>query len=140
MRASSINGDLYPPLLAVLTPMNAFKSRSVGRRQRRIPSILMICALAKILTPIIKRLSITMICFFSRTEAKDYAMHRHHFLSNRSTGVKTVRVSSPYGIPIPLIEPLKISSINDGVLSLCERDKTVGCVKRLDNLVPFHGA
>src|SRR6267142_342307 len=52
--------------------------------------------------------------------------------------IKTLRLFAPLCAPVPLVDVLKILSINNGILSFCQRNNSVGCVQRLNNCMSFH--
>ena len=91
---------------------------------------------SKVLPAVVQSIAIFVIGQFLRLTPKNYSMHID--FRGESYGVETPTTWNPQGTPIPLIQPLKIGGIYDGVLALRQCDKTIGLVKRLSDCVAFH--
>lgn len=114
--------------IAVSTNSNSLKPTSVIFALTSILLVLCACSNPKILAPIIKRVMVPMVCVASIAiiEAQNHAVHsQKDLLAVRAwsvaQSVKTFCSLVPAGVPLPLVEPFKISRINNGYLPLCKR-------------------
>jgi len=121
---------------------NSYKSCGVIASHSCIAMVLGIRALAQIGAAIIKSVVVYVVYLLSFYAGKNLSSHNDAsslvWYVDIPNGIKAVRVYVPLRKPVKLREPFKIRSIYDGILSLCERNKTVGCIKRLVNCVTFH--
>lgn len=129
------------PYSTFLTEPYSLKSGTAVFPWFTIKAILGMGTLTKILATIVERISVFMVAFFPWFTFKNLTMHGDRSMSsNGPSNVKTFGAIRPYRIPIPLREPLKVSSINNGILALRKSNKTIGWVRRLSNKVSLHPA
>jgi hypothetical protein len=131
--------NLCNPMSLRSIPIDPFESRCVARRFKSVALILRRSAFAKIVTTVVKPIMVFMVHSFIRLATKDESVHPDVFRDSPPQCVKCFCVTVPIRAPRPLVEPLKISGIHQSILSLRQRDKTVGWVGRLSNGVSwFH--
>lgn len=134
---AAIETDVTLPFLESLAPTNSFVSRCVVTRLSLVSRILWLRALTEIMSLVIERISVFVISLFYCRTTKNLSVHSYTWPSHC---VETLSMFGPSRIPVPLCEPHKISGVHDCVFILRQRNQTVGCIERLLNLVPFHGA
>lgn len=104
--------------------------------------ILMTGYLAKILSPIIKRVMISMVRLLRRIAGENEPMHwnclKDAAYSLAPGCIKTLCAWAPMSVPCPSVQPLKVSSIHNSVLPLRKWDVPVRFIEWLGNGMPFH--
>lgn len=136
-----INANPGLPLARVFFPMDSRKSRRIAALDSSVMHVLSSCAFAKIFSPVIKRVMVPVIALFSFFAAKNFTMHAQccaYRLCLRTHRIKTARMLTPCGAPIPAGEPLKIFNIYNRNFSLRERDEPERLVERLNHRMAFH--
>lgn len=127
------------PLSHCFVPVDSLEPTSVARHFLSILSVLRGRTFPKIFASIIDCIPVSVISKFTGVAAKKKTVHIDisAICSSRLSPhrIKTVRVGIPDGIPIPLREPSEIVGVNDGVLALRERNKSVRFVERLRHFV-----
>lgn len=142
---SSVDSYSCVPLSFLPSPANAADSAGAVRPRTLVPIVLYASTLAQILAAIIKRIVIAVVTFFSWLATENEAMHPNHrawsFAARpRASSIKTARSPIPLRTPVPGVQPYKISGINNRVLALRKRDKSIRIVKWLRNHVSFYVA
>ena len=133
-----IHSDTAFPLPHVFIPTHSSIAAFAGRPRSRVALVLRARGLAQILSSIVECVMVPVVSFFDRDAIKDFTCHPNACFAVVSVRVKTSGVWIPVSAPIPLAEPIKISGIDDGVLSLSQRNQTIGLVLRLDDCMTFH--
>jgi hypothetical protein len=113
--------------------VHSHKSAGIVRWFSSVPGILNASRFSQICPAIIKRVVVDVIGHAS----KNFRVHVTS-VSTSAASIKTLRMGIPFCTPVPLIEPFVVNGIDNCRLALRERDKTVGCIERLDNCVSFH--
>jgi hypothetical protein len=123
---------------------NSFISGCRGGWKFTISGIFSASTFAKIIPSIIQAIAVAVVALLAIITSQYQSMHSYfwsaivNLIGSQCIEFTGLRVLiCP---PIPLREPVKITSINDGILALRERDQSVGCIKRLDNRVSFNAA
>ena len=115
----------------------AFVSGLVVYLRFSIAAILKRTAYHKIFSAIIKGVSVGVIN--ETVNAENKPMHLNYAATSRpSCCIEIVPTRIFVSKPIPLIQPLEISGINDGVLISRQWNKAVRFVSRLNNCVFLH--
>src|SRR5712664_1983101 len=118
----------------VTAKRNALETAGIVLWRSHIPRVLMVGTFAKIIFPIIKCIAILVVTLLTgATAMQNLPMHEYRIRAYGIEGIPNFRDT-----PVPLREPLKIFGIDNRILSLCERNKSVGFVQRLDDCVAFH--
>jgi hypothetical protein len=129
----AINIKANSPLTSKIVPMN---SAMAGLRMnlKRISSILRLGSFPEIIAAIVQRISIFVVNQFFRSAAKNQSVHFHAI----SHSVETFRMLAPPSTPIPLIEPIKVRGVHDGVLIASKWNEAIGCIERLGHRMSLH--
>lgn len=133
----SIDSNASLPF-AMRTKMYTFNSNQIVRVQSFVAIVFCLRALSQVRPSIIKRIVVDMVHLFPIFTCKNYAMHPNSFIPLMSSHTKTSCMGIKLRFPIPLIEPVVVRSIYNGVLPLRKRDKSVRLVERLRNGVPLN--
>lgn len=137
----SLNPDLRLPTLSLLFPRNALVSIFAIRFHSLIETALSSRGATKVSSTIIQRVVVDVVSYLSRFKTQNEAMHSYRFSIGTTTpSIETICVLIPVCAPVPLVKPIKIYSVYDGVLVVSERYKTIRCAARLDNLVSTNTA
>lgn len=140
MDSFPLKSNIALPLSRLAVKTNSFVSAFIVRVFTAVSAILGQCRWSKISSAIIKRVRI----FVVRSKSSDKLMHEKMFSSPRAFVIPAhphgVKLASPsfLGIPIPLIEPLKVSGIDNRILISGQGNKAVRLVRWLRNCVAFH--
>lgn len=129
------------PTTARTTPRNSFESTRVIALWSSIPLALSPSASAKILFSHVQCVVINVISFFVWITVKHCSVHENTFYRTVrfvSSSVKAFSALVPAGVPIPLRKPLKVFSVNNGVLSLRKWNQAVRLVERLGYCMSLH--
>jgi hypothetical protein len=121
-----------PSLPTITSQTDSLESRCIGRVFLSVLSVLNARGFAQVCASIIKGIAIFVVCSLSALVAKNNPVHWYGWIS---PSIKRMSVSVFAGEPIPSRQPFKIFHIDDGVLPLCQRDKSVRFIERLDNRV-----
>lgn len=123
---------------------NAFVSACIVSRLTSIPSVLGYGAFANVFSAIIQSVVIFMVADLGRFKPKYRSMHFHGrlFPINKRfpLGIVSFSPRTPDGTPIPLREPLKISGVHDGILSLRKGNEFNRLIFWLRNGVARHSS
>ena len=120
------------PCTPVLPVRNSFESTGVVFIQFAISRILRARALTEIISSIVQRVMVLMVCILT---LKNCSVHGHFSLTIPPASIKTSGVFRPKSMPVVLGKPPKIFGINNRILSLRKWDKAVGFIQRLNNFV-----
>ena len=135
--------DFTNPFLHWLKPRNSFVSRFVVFCKFLVSSILRVIAWTKVEFCIIQSVSIEMIYIFLARLYESVKKNKSICSVGVTTHPSSINVFSFFRWnrkPMPFVNPLKILSIYDGVVSSRERNKFDRLILRLDNIVTLHGA
>jgi hypothetical protein len=129
----SVNLDVRTPFIQGSMPSNSLKTTGIMRRLPDVRSILHTACGTKIFSSIVQRVMIFMVGFLAGRETKDNSSD----LNTSHVGgvphcIETPDAWTPPCEPIPLRKPLEVSDIYNCDSSLCQWNKTIGLVKRLD--------
>lgn len=106
-----------------------------------IPIILTRFAFPEITAAIMQCIAILMVTPLPLLAIKNEGMHGNFAASLVfPLRIKALIPWVEFSSPIPLIKPVKILSIDNGVLTLRQGNQSVGLVKRLNNCVSFYAA
>lgn len=120
-------------------PANALKSRSANLMLPSVMNILHIIGFPQIIAAVVKRIVVFVISEFTRKAAKNKAVHSDDpFMVNVTMRVETLSVTVPACGPIPLLQPIKICGINDGILTARKWNQAIRWVGRLNDLMALH--
>src|SRR5258705_1157017 len=118
-----------------LDTTNAFESAHSLDECSSVLGILFLRALPKIISSIIKRISVYMVNLFTCSPAiTKEGMHSYR-VTMAYFSVKTSSVFAPISKPRNLRKQLEVFGVYNRILSLCKWDKAVRLVERLNNFV-----
>lgn len=127
------------PLSRLAAPINTLESTRASLLRSFVECVLLFGALAKIPSAIIKRIVISVVSLLPFRTSENQSVHEDGGFSISSDNVECPG-RGRLGTPRPSNEPFVISGINNSILTLRKRDKSVGLVKRLFDRVSFHAA
>ncbi len=140
MKMATRRPDVRLPFRALNVPTHTLVSRHIAFRHLRIRSILGSGGFTKIFSSIVERVAVSMIRQI-KSVLDDFAVHvdRLFFVLNLDVAfcVKPLAGRIPPCVPVPLVQPIIVSSVNNGGLPLSQRNEAVQFVERLDNCVTF---
>jgi hypothetical protein len=120
------------------------ETTSVPAEHSSVCAIFLMRAQTKITLSIVEAVEVFVVNFLFFIGAKYFSVHSYFFarlaIIPRGAADRVGCVCVTMDFPIPFREPLKIFGVNGGILSHRKRNKTVGWIERLDNLVSLHGA
>lgn len=93
-------------------------------------------AFPQVPTTVIECIVIAMIAFFSLCAAENLAMHINGWMW--TSGAKRFSSRIKICAPVPLREPVEIGGIDNGILSLSQRDQSYTWIRWLGNRVPLN--
>src|SRR6266850_257603 len=144
-RSKSANPYSFPvelkfafPLPACLRPIHAFFTAGIAGSRTNIARIFCMRTPSDILASIIQCIFVDVVAFFFPLAIQNEPMHFDMLPRMSSHRIETFSFRIPRSAPVPLIEPIKIVGVHDGILILCKRDKSVGFGKRLSDRVSLH--
>jgi hypothetical protein len=111
------------PLFIPAVPLNSRDSGFVVLENPTVHHVLRVAAWAQIVSSIIERVMIDVVTALSLREPQDNAVH--HRSAVRSSSVPTLRGIAPLRVPPPLGQFLKISRVDDGLLTTRKLDGAV---------------
>jgi hypothetical protein len=109
---------------------NSFEPTGAIRPLSSVPAIIGWRALAKIFSSVVQSVVIPVVGLFSGRASQYNPTHEN---SAPTYGDKSIYDLVPVRVPVPLVEPVVVRSVNNGVLVLSQSDKAVGCAKRLND-------
>jgi hypothetical protein len=134
------------PFFSPGVPSHTFVAAFVSSPLTLVERVLLVRCLPEIVTAIVQSVVIFVVALFVRTAAKNDTVHLPSaaFLmlppASEVLGPLRVKSFSERGVtgkPKPLVEPIVVRSIDNGILALREWDQTIGCVERLSNGMPL---
>ena len=120
------------PFSTCFNPIDTTKDGCVLARSR-ILTVLAIVTFSKIISSIIQSVMVLVISQFSKVASKNHAMHINHFQIFRANCIKCLILWRPESAPIPLVKPIEVACIYQGISISGKRDNLVGWVQRLRN-------
>jgi len=127
--------DGCTPFLQSFVPTYASIATSISFRQRLVMYILRMRTKTKIVSSAIQSVAVRVVNFTAVITSDYYTMHVNPRTFGISTGVDFSIIER--NMPQPLRQPLKVCGIDDGSISLRERNKSVGLVQWLNDFVTF---
>lgn len=115
----------------------ALVSRLIVNLRASISSVLDGGAFPKVLSPIVKSVSVFVISNLSIFKTKYESMHPDHLGFASPCRIVLSFLGMPFCAPIRLHEPIEVTGINNGGLPLREGNVSVVFCKWLSNRVPF---
>jgi hypothetical protein len=128
----------YPALPEVPLTRDTLEPAGVSFGPFGIPSVFSLTTFAKVLFAIIQCVVVYMVNLFTRCTFKDNPVHFKRAVVLCTTGSIKPTSDVRNSTPIPLVQPIKIFSIYNRILTFCKWDKAVRCIQRLSNRVAFH--
>jgi hypothetical protein len=130
---AGLSSDVYSRHPSSPKSSNAFKSRRVVSALGGVLAVFRAIAYPQISSSVVESISVYMVhhSFVFESKLHDQSVHSDRYMALFGgnplipTGVKLVRICSPSRVPLPLREPFVVGSINDGNLSLGQKDFTV---------------
>jgi hypothetical protein len=126
----SVDRDNSSPPILGFKPRDALMPRGVVASLATIQCILTLGNFTKILTTIVEGISRDVIPNLTLAWTDNYVMHVDvnplpRLRLHNATSVIALHSLVPFRVPLPLIQPIKIRSINDSELTLSKRDEGV---------------
>ena len=131
--------DSSHPTINTRNPLYPFNF--IGIAKFSVAAILCMTTSTQILSSIIESIMISVVALFIHCTPKNHAMHRNNrfsFSVSKRSGIKTFRVPAPLRVPVPLVQPIEVGSINNSVLALRKRDEAYRLIFWLRNRVPLN--
>ena len=136
--AAASSSYLGPPHGKSLVPRYSFVPTGISGHSSFVKRVLLPRAQAQVLPAIIQSIARFVIYFSISGEFKNRMMHQNNSVIDTSDCSEFRRIPISRGTPIPLVDSVKINSINERILSFCKRDNFVRLIWRLKNFVSFH--
>jgi hypothetical protein len=129
--ASPAHGYESLPLTHHLAVRNAGVARSVIPTKATILTILFLRDGSQIAPAIIQRITVPMVTYFTLWNINENTLHPETISANGIVGLVS---RTPICTPLPLVQPIKISSVNNRKLTPSKGNKTVGWFRRHNSL------
>lgn len=139
--AFALESDASGPPTESLVPIHPDMSARVIPPSSTIETVLHVRGFSEIAFLAIERISVFVVNLLPSFRFKNEILQAHFRATGPADppdGIKTAGDGTPFSGPIELGGPLKILGVDDSVLALRERDKSVSLVERLDHSVSFH--
>jgi hypothetical protein len=127
------------PSFTVFVAINTPKSTGIIVTYALIAFVLAACAFSEIAFSVIQSVVRYVVTFFPSLQAENFYMHMNFSpLLVSARGVESTASPKPTSVPVGRGQPSKIFCVYNGILTLCQWDKAVRFIKRLNDRVSLH--